>query len=93
VCSTGSSERQEYLVVYDYGMGGRWAIVDAPNAETITLEYPELTVVDDRPPWMTDNYYRDLRARELHTIEAEPVGLLKILRDHRPQPPENLSPS
>jgi len=46
--------KQRYLVCYDYGQGGVWAYIAATSPEKITDKYPQLTVVTERPPWMTD---------------------------------------
>ncbi len=46
--------KKSFLVVYDYGTGGVWALVKAASAEEIVRKYPVLTVVEERPAWMTD---------------------------------------
>jgi hypothetical protein len=43
---------REYLVAYDYGMGGLWAVMVAPSADAITAVYPELGIAEERPPSM-----------------------------------------
>ena len=45
--------KTRYLACHDYGMGGVWAFVTARNPDEITAKYPQLTVVVDRPSWMT----------------------------------------
>jgi len=35
-----------YLVVYDYGIGGLWALVEAPSSDSIVELYPEVQIVD-----------------------------------------------
>jgi hypothetical protein len=48
-------EKRSYLVCYDYGTGGLWAVVLARSAEEIDRDYPELIIVPKRPkprnPW------------------------------------------
>ena len=44
----------EFLVVYDYGQGGVWAIVRAESPADVRALFPELTLVTDRPSWMSD---------------------------------------
>jgi hypothetical protein len=66
--------RSKFLVLYDYGQGGRWAIVLAPSAAEIKGRFPELDIVAERPSWMTDDYYRNLEAR-VYDID-KPSGLL-----------------
>jgi hypothetical protein len=71
--------KSEYLVAHDYGMGGLWAYVLARSKEEITLAYPELQVVHDRPEWLDDE-----RAARLDRIDIDaPSGLLVILASGR----------
>jgi len=66
--------KRRYLGVYDYGQGGRWALVLAESAEEIRIRFPELEVVNERPGWMTDDYYPRLEGR-IYDID-QPTGLL-----------------
>jgi hypothetical protein len=43
-----------FLVSFDYGTGGIWGLVDALNADQIRALYPQLTVVDEDPPWLVE---------------------------------------
>ena len=80
-----SDHRDEFLVAYDYGMGGLWAIVSAPSAAAITARYPELKIVRERPDWMTDDSFSKLQRFE---VDADPDnvpmlrGILADRRDH-----------
>ena len=65
----------EFLVCYDYGMGGLWGILIAESAAAITAEYPELVLVHERPTWMTDERYADLRGAPLWLGDDPPQGL------------------
>jgi hypothetical protein len=56
---------REFLVAYDYGMGGLWGILMAPSAQAISARYPELIVVAERPEWMDDERYERLRGEPL----------------------------
>jgi len=47
--------KRPYLVLYDYGMGGLWAYVVAVSPAEIVDRFPELTVFESRPEWMTDD--------------------------------------
>ena len=40
----------EFLVVYDYGMGGVWGFATAESIENLS---PELNIIDKEPDWMT----------------------------------------
>ena len=69
----------EFLVVYDYGMGGLWAVVFADSADEITTRYPEVGIATDRPAWMDDADLERLR-REVVDINApEDEGIFKAV--------------
>ena len=71
--------KSEYLVAYDYGMGGLWAYVRAESEAEILAAFPELQVVDERPHWMDDK-----RAATLDRLDLDaPTGLLAILLSGR----------
>lgn len=65
----------EFLVVYDYGQGGVWAVVLAKSSSAITEKFPELRVVEQRPSWMSDEKFQRLKAEALDL--ASPAGLLE----------------
>jgi hypothetical protein len=80
----GSVEKQDFLVAYDYGTGGLWGVMHARSAQQITDRYPELTVVDARPKWMTDEEFERIREMEFHDIDGAPWGMLNaVLADRR----------
>ena len=70
---------EEFLVVYDYGMGGLWAYVRAPSAESIETEYPELKIISERPSWLTPDHDATLDRLEI----TAPSGLLADILNHR----------
>lgn len=53
---------REYLVVYDYGMGGVWAVMTAPSKPAVESAYPGMAVFEERPPWMTTSMYRRIKS-------------------------------
>ena len=65
--------RNRYLVVYDYGQGGVWAYITAESPEQITDGFPELSVVEATPDWMTDEVRKTLEARMSFDID-DPTG-------------------
>ena len=72
----------EFLVVYDYGQGGVWAVVRAKSPADVHAQFPELTVVGHRPDWMSDRGLEQLRAAVLDV--QQPTGLLSdIMRDRK----------
>jgi hypothetical protein len=75
--------KQEFLIVYDYGSGGLWGVMRARSAEEILARYPELRVEKERPEWMTDALFADVRRVDTHDIDDEPHGLLKSLLSGR----------
>ena len=73
--------KRQFLAVYDYGQGGRWALVLAESDDEIKVRFPELEVVNERPGWMTDDYYRRLEGR-IYDID-QPIGLLADILNNR----------
>ena len=50
-----SSDLERYfLTCYDYGGGGVWLLLEAPSREAAQDAYPEFTVFETRPDWMTE---------------------------------------
>jgi hypothetical protein len=54
-----------FLVTYDYGSAGLWAIVRAPDKASITKRFPKVEVLEDRPDNMTAVEYGKLITYEL----------------------------
>jgi hypothetical protein len=80
-----SESKHPFLVGYDYGMGGLWGVINARSVAEITAKYPELSIVQRRPKWMTIERYGDLLEREQHDIdEPQPWGILvAVLADRQ----------
>jgi hypothetical protein len=72
-------EKQEFLVSYDYGMGGLWGIVRAERAEQITERYPELEIMERPPEWLDEDRLARMKRDECHDIEDPPAGLLQTV--------------
>jgi hypothetical protein len=51
----------EFLVVYDYGMGGVWGFATAPSQVEIERVLPDLTVVHERPLWLDGDIEAKIR--------------------------------
>jgi hypothetical protein len=79
--------KREYLVGYDYGMGGLRGVIVARSIDEILAKYPELTILSEPPKWMTSERLDQLRSNEeLLDIDGEPRGLLTSIvadRAHR----------
>lgn len=79
--------KEPYLVVYDYGMGGVWAVVYANNKKQIIDKYPMLDVVDERPSWMTEDLYEKTRANRSFDADDAPCGwLLTVVNEQSKGP-------
>ena len=63
----------EYLVAYDYDTGAVWATVAARSREDITSRYPQLTVYDSPPSWMSEKQRTSIRREGIVDIESGPV--------------------
>jgi hypothetical protein len=67
-----------HLVLYDYGTGGLWAYVYAHSRDEISRKYPKLTIVENRPAWMSDETYDLISSVNAFAIGDEPPEWLKI---------------
>lgn len=75
---------REFLVAYDYGTGGLWAVMIARSPDAIAAVYPELVVAEERPTWMDDDQYARLRGDALE-LNGAPRGILNaVLADRKP---------
>jgi hypothetical protein len=73
-----------YLVAYDYGAGGLWGAMMARSEDEIHKLYPELSIVANRPGWMSDGRYQQICDQEMHDIDGAPWGILNaVLADRR----------
>lgn len=76
--------KQPFLVVYDYGSGGVWAFVVARSREEIEGEFPELTVVQEPPAWMTPRERSRIGKEATYDLEVDRTfGLLAEILDAR----------
>jgi len=67
--------KQSYLVVYDYGTGGVWALMCADSRTEIVDRYPVLKVVEKRPPWMNDEEFTRIATQVFDIDDAPPRWL------------------
>ena len=79
VWQTAQMEKRQFLVCYDYGMGGLWGVIDARSEAEIGSVYPELAVAHERPGWMTEEAFAELVADQHHDIDGQPWGILNSL--------------
>jgi hypothetical protein len=70
------SDKQLFLIAYDYGMGGLWGVMWARSEEEIQQAYPEVNLVKEWPSWMDDEDYARLTK---YDIDDPPKGLLKAV--------------
>jgi hypothetical protein len=78
---TGQAQpvKKRFLVCYDYGMGGVWAIIDAHSSDEIIQRYPMLNVKEARPPWMNDDLYSSIVARSFDIDDPPPDWLVSAV--------------
>lgn len=69
----------EFLVLYDYGMGGLWAVVIANSADEILSRYPEVRIANERPAWMNHTMFDRLRSEAILLNVAADEGLFKAV--------------
>ncbi len=78
------SVSHEYVVMYDYGMGGLWAIATANSIDHVRQKLPELQVSAEIPNWMSPAEFQDLRMKTLFHLEDEstyPDWLCMLLKE------------
>ena len=73
------SEKKDFLVSYDFGKAGIWAIVKARSVDEIVEKYPELEVVKEAPPFLD----KTAAASLTFDIDEEPKGWLKEMVQER----------
>ena len=71
--------KRDFLVVYNYGMGGIWAVIQARSANVILQKYPSLKVETQRPNWMTNDHFDKIAAARTFDIDDPPTGWLLSL--------------
>lgn len=69
----------EYLVLYDYGQGGLWAVVRADSADQVRQRWPQLAVFDRQPTAMSDRLYAEVHSRGIRDLEATDADWLASL--------------
>lgn len=80
-----ASER-EFLVVYDYGMGGAWAFATAGSETQIKEVFPELAIVAETPAWMTPEEEQRIRMSNSFVVSdptTYPEWIKAMAREHR----------
>lgn len=73
--------KHRFLVVYDYGMGGVWGFINARSREEIAAKYPKVQIIDERPTWMSDEYFDSILKTSEFDIDDLPSGWLAKLDD------------
>ncbi len=77
--------KRRFLVNYDDGTGGAWAFLMAESVADIGERFPELTVVYDRPPWMTADDVSVIEEKLTLDIDDSSAPILKQLLEARRQ--------
>lgn len=75
--------RNEFLVLYDYGQGGLWALVHADSADQIRQRFPEVQVFDERPAMVSDEMLEAVRSAGVIDVERPATGWLAELEADR----------
>lgn len=69
-----------YLVAYDLGNAGLWAIINAPDKDAILAAFPQLSVLDEKPEAMTIDEYARLQHQETYDLAGPLPKWLADLR-------------
>lgn len=76
------TERRKFIFCYDYGMGGLWGYISAPSRAAVTAAYPELSVFDEPPSWLTSETLSAF-VDEDHDLDGAPWGVLNTVLEAR----------
>lgn len=77
--------KNRYLIAYDYGQGAVWAYITAESPEQITDQFPDFSVVETPPTWMTEEVRRAIEDRMSFDLE-NPSGWLAEVIELRRRP-------
>jgi len=69
-------KRKEFLVLYDYGQGGLWALVRADSADEGRQRFPEVQVFDERPTAVSTEMLGAIRSANAVDIDGPVAGWL-----------------
>ena len=72
-------KKKPFLVVYDYGQGGVWAIINARTSREIKKKYPGLKVLRRKPLFMSRDTYNKIAEQMTVDIDDAPSGWLAEL--------------
>jgi hypothetical protein len=69
-----SDDKQPFLAVDDYGMGGIWFLLLAPSENAIRAQLPTIKVwaSGTRPDWMTDEFFDDIANGRTYDLDDLP---------------------
>jgi hypothetical protein len=68
---------QEFLVCYDYGMGGLWWWITAPHAQAIDAAFKDVVIFDHPPAWWTSEQEAQTQHVEMAFTGDEALNLLR----------------
>ena len=71
--------KKQFLVVYNYGQGGVWAIIYAHSRLEIAKKYPQLKIYRFKPFWMNRVTYNKIKTTMALDINDAPSGWLTEL--------------
>ena len=74
-----TNSQKLFLVLYDYGTGGLWALVSAESAEEILKICPKLEIIENKPRWMTDDQYENIELKSKFDIKRPTGWLLSLI--------------
>ena len=76
------STKKLFLVGFDHMKAGYWGVISARSEAEIKARWPELTIVHNRPHWMTEEVYGNYVERA-YDIDDPPLGILNIIINNR----------
>ena len=81
---SGLLQPGEYLVCYDMPrMSGLWGVLIAPSVDAIRAKFPELSIADALPQWMSHEDLTRWPESPLWLEDEPPQGLLHVIMADR----------
>ena len=80
-----AADKHPHLIGFDHLEAGYWGVMLARSEAEIAEKWPEVSIVQQRPRWMSDERYAKYLA-DPYVIDGEPRGILNIIVRSRNEP-------
>jgi hypothetical protein len=73
--------KKEYLALHDYQTGGVWFVFNARSENEITDRFSFLTVLNQRPDWMTEAAFAEIKKSGFQDIDEPAIPVLREMAE------------